>query len=69
VTAPVVAWAREHLPNLEIVSIGPGLHFVQEDNPHEIGAQLAAWVRRLKSPAGAAGPASAAATTKGENHS
>jgi len=69
VTAPVVAWAREHLPNLEIVSIGPGLHFVQEDHPHEIGAQLAAWVRRLKSPAGAAGPASAAATTKGENHS
>jgi haloalkane dehalogenase len=64
VTAPVVAWAREHLPNLEIVSIGPGLHFVQEDHPHEIGAQLAAWVRRLKSPAGAAGPASAAATTK-----
>jgi len=40
VTAPVVAWAREHLPNLEIVSIGPGLHFVQEDHPHEIGAQL-----------------------------
>jgi len=32
--------------NLEIVSIGPGLHFVQEDHPHEIGAQLAAWVRR-----------------------
>src|SRR6266853_78191 len=65
---PTLAWPREHLPNLEIVSIGPGLHFVQEDHPHEIGAQLAAWVRRLKSPAVAAGPASAAATTKGENH-
>jgi len=35
VTAPVVAWAREHLPNLEIVSIGPGLHFRAGGHPHE----------------------------------
>src|SRR5260370_16958340 len=69
VTAPVVAWAREPLPNLEIVSIGPGLHFAQEDHPHETGAQLAAWVRRLKSPAGTAAPPSAAATPKRANHS
>jgi haloalkane dehalogenase len=47
VTAPIVAWARESLPRLEIVSVGKGLHFIQEDHPHEIGERLADWLRRL----------------------
>ena len=25
------------------VDIGPGLHFVQEDRPHEIGEAIRAW--------------------------
>jgi haloalkane dehalogenase len=47
IPAPLVAWARANLPNLEIVPVGAGLHFLQEDHPHEIGTQLAAWLRRL----------------------
>ncbi len=42
-----VEWARERFPNLETVDIGPGLHFVQEDNPHGIGEAVAEWHRRL----------------------
>ncbi len=37
------AWAQSHLPNLEIVGIGPGIHYLQEDNPHLIGREIAAW--------------------------
>ncbi len=28
----------------------PGLHFIQEDSPHEIGEAIAAWRRKLTSP-------------------
>lgn len=45
--APLVAWCRDHLKNLHTVDIGPGIHYLQEDNPHRIGAELAAWYRAL----------------------
>ena len=32
-TAPVTEWARQNLRNLSVADIGPGIHFVQEDNP------------------------------------
>jgi haloalkane dehalogenase len=38
-----VAWCREKYANLQVVDIGDGLHFVQEDNPGLIGAELAKW--------------------------
>jgi haloalkane dehalogenase len=47
VRAPVVAWAKQHLPNLEVVPLGPGVHYVQEDHPHEIGRALAAWLPKI----------------------
>lgn len=47
ITADVVAWCQEHLSHLTVVDIGPGKHFVQEDNPHGIGTALANWYRRL----------------------
>ena len=47
ITAPVVEWCRQHLSNLKVVDIGPGIHFVQEDNPHLIGTELANWYRGL----------------------
>ena len=43
----LVSWCQQHLPNLKAVDIGPGLHFVQEDNPHMIGAELAMWIQNL----------------------
>jgi hypothetical protein len=33
--------------NLSAVHIGPGIHYVQEDNPHGIGEALAEWYGRL----------------------
>ena len=38
-----LAWCRENLANLHIVDIGDGLHFIQEDNPDLIGAELSKW--------------------------
>ena len=42
-----VEWAKANLPNLKTADIGTGIHFVQEDNPHQIGAELAAWLKTL----------------------
>lgn len=42
-----VAWCRAHLANLEVVDVGPGIHYLQEDNPHAIGRAIADWYRRL----------------------
>ena len=37
--------ALQELPNLETVPIGPGRHFVQEDNPHAIGGSVSGLVQ------------------------
>ena len=47
VRGELIAWCRAHLPNLEVIPLGAGLHFVQEDHPHAIGRHLADWIRRL----------------------
>lgn len=48
ITVPMVEWCRKNLKNLKTVDIGPGLHFVQEDNPHFIGSELAQWFSGLR---------------------
>ncbi len=40
-------WCKSTIRNLDVVDIGPGIHFLQEDNPHLIGEELANWLRRL----------------------
>jgi len=45
--APMVEWCKANLPALEVVALGPGRHFLQEDHPDEIGAKLADWIGRL----------------------
>ena len=47
ITPEVVEWCRQNLDNLDTVDIGQGLHFLQEDNPHLIGSELANWYRKL----------------------
>lgn len=42
-----LAWIKKNIKNLQIVDIGEGLHFIQEDNPHMIGEELAKWVQNL----------------------
>jgi haloalkane dehalogenase len=43
ITEKVATWIQEHLPNLTAADIGAGIHYVQEDRPHEIGEALSAW--------------------------
>jgi haloalkane dehalogenase len=45
----IVKWCVDNLKNLETVDIGPGLHYIQEDNPHLIGEELAKWYTGLSS--------------------
>jgi haloalkane dehalogenase len=47
INAPTVAWCRQNLKNLKVVDIGPGIHFLQEDNPDLIGSELATWYGSL----------------------
>ena len=47
ITAPVLEWCQQNLPNLKVVDTGPGIHFVQEDNPHLIGKELGNWYSSL----------------------
>ena len=42
-----VEWCRQNLKNLKVVDIGAGLHYIQEDNPHLIGEELAKWYQAL----------------------
>jgi haloalkane dehalogenase len=44
---PLVEWCRKNVRNLKTVDIGAGVHFVQEDRPHEIGEAIAEWYRGL----------------------
>ena len=45
--AALVKSLESTLKNLKMVDIGPGVHFVQEDNPHKIGEELAKWYQSL----------------------
>lgn len=43
-----VEYIRDNFPNTKMVSIGKGIHFLQEDNPHRIGEEIAKWYKTLK---------------------
>ena len=43
----MVDWCKQNLKNLKVVDIGEGIHFLQEDNPHLIGEELAKWYTDL----------------------
>ncbi len=47
ITEDLAAWYTEHLHNSRTVDLGPGLHYLQEDNPHQIGREIAAWLPGL----------------------
>ena len=32
---------------LEAVYVGKGMHYLQEDSPHEIGAAIKSWAQKL----------------------
>ena len=47
VTEAVAAWCAQRIKNLEVKKIGPGIHYVQEDHPQEIGDAVKQWRRRI----------------------
>ena len=47
INAQDVEWCKQNIKNLAVVDIGEGIHFVQEDNPHLIGQELAKWYQNL----------------------
>jgi len=47
ITSKMVEWCQQRLKNLKTVDIGPGIHYLQEDNPHLIGSELARWYQGL----------------------
>ena len=51
ISPEMIEWAETNLSNLNVVDIGPGIHFLQEDNPHLIGSEIAAWYAALESAA------------------
>jgi len=44
---PAVDWCAENLKNTTAVNIGIGIHYVQEDNPHQIGRALSQWIAEI----------------------
>lgn len=42
-----VRWFRQRLPKLEVVDVGPGIHFLQEDQPDEIGRAIVQWLEKI----------------------
>ena len=38
---------QEKFKNTEIVNLGEGLHFIQEDYPHEIGSGISEWYAKI----------------------
>jgi haloalkane dehalogenase len=41
-----IDWSRENIKNIEIEAVGPGLHFVQEDQPDGIARAVSSWMER-----------------------
>lgn len=39
-------WAREALPELEMVGVGEGIHFMPEEQPDAVGRAIADWYER-----------------------
>jgi haloalkane dehalogenase len=47
INSKTLDWCKQNLKKLKVVDIGDGLHFIQEDNPHLIGKELAKWYMDL----------------------
>jgi haloalkane dehalogenase len=48
-TMATAIWAKENLPNLEVVEIGEELHFAQESNPALMGETISVWLQGIES--------------------
>lgn len=42
-----VEYIKNNFPSTKMVDIGKGIHFLQEDNPHLIGKEIAKWYQNI----------------------
>ncbi len=42
-----VQFIKENFKSTKVVDLGEGKHFLQEDKPHEIGEEIASWVKTI----------------------
>ena len=42
-----VEYIKNNFKNTKMVDIGKGIHFIQEDNPHLIGKEIAKWYKKI----------------------
>jgi haloalkane dehalogenase len=47
VTEEKAAWYLKNLKNVKGVSVGQGLHFLEEDHPHRLGVELSIWLTKV----------------------
>jgi haloalkane dehalogenase len=47
-TIATVMWAKENLPNIEIIDIGEELHYAQESNPQVMGETISVWLQGIE---------------------
>ena len=47
INSATVEWCKQNLKNLDLINVGKGLHYIQEDNPHLIGEELAKWYQKI----------------------
>lgn len=47
VTSDVVQWSIDNMKNLQVINLGNGGHFLQEEYPHQIGAGIKQWYKHL----------------------
>jgi haloalkane dehalogenase len=40
----LLGWCEDNIANLKSVDVGAGVHFLQEDTPHEIGEAIRKWL-------------------------
>jgi haloalkane dehalogenase len=40
-------WLKERIPHLVVRDIGPGIHYIQEDNPEGIGNCILEWSAKI----------------------
>jgi len=47
-TIATAMWAKENLPNLEIIDLGEELHFAQESQPTTMGESISIWLQGVE---------------------
>jgi len=47
ITEKGVEYVKNSFPNTKMVDVGEGIHYLQEDNPHFIGKEIAKWFQEI----------------------